>query len=114
LQSKGTSYKTPCSFKSPVFTYVRKGRYRIGRRFINPYRYGFNGKEKDDEVEGAGNEYDFGDRIYDPRLGRFFSIDPKFKKFSDLSPYNFAGNSPILMIDKDGGEPDRNQAGTIE
>jgi hypothetical protein len=28
------------------------------------YRFGFNGKLKDDEVYGAGNEYDFGERIY--------------------------------------------------
>lgn len=29
------------------------------------YRYGFNGMEKDDEVKGSGNSYDFGARIYD-------------------------------------------------
>jgi hypothetical protein len=40
------------------------------------YRYGFNGKEKDDEVreasvaEGLGNSYYFGARMYDPRVGR--------------------------------------------
>ena len=31
------------------------------------YRYGFNGKEYDNEVYGEGNEIDFGSRIYDPR-----------------------------------------------
>ncbi len=30
------------------------------------YRYGFNGMEKDDELKGNGNSYDFGARIYDP------------------------------------------------
>ncbi len=39
------------------------------------YRYGFNGKEKDDEVKGEGNSLDFGARMYDSRLGRFLSID---------------------------------------
>jgi len=91
-----------------------KGRGLSGKIFINPYRYGFNGKEKDDETYGGGNEYDYGMRIYDPRLGRFMSVDPKTAKYSDLSPYSFVGNSPILMIDKGGEEPDRNQAGTIE
>jgi glutamyl-tRNA(Gln) amidotransferase subunit D len=33
------------------------------------YRYGFNNMEKDDELKGSGNSYDFGARIYDPRVG---------------------------------------------
>ncbi len=65
-------------------------------------RYGFNGKESDFEVKGAGNSYDFGARIYDPRLGRFLSTDPLFKKFSGDSPYSFAGNSPIILLDENG------------
>ncbi|HPQ22500.1 MAG TPA: hypothetical protein PK147_11640, partial [Saprospiraceae bacterium] len=32
---------------------------------IGSYRYGFNGKEKDDEVKGDGVQYDYGFRIYD-------------------------------------------------
>ena len=43
------------------------------------YRFGFNGMEKDDEVKGSGNQYDYGFRIYDPRLGRFLSVDPLFQ-----------------------------------
>jgi hypothetical protein len=35
------------------------------------YKYGFNGKENDNEVKGEGNQQDYGMRIYDPRLGRF-------------------------------------------
>ncbi len=42
----------------------------------NFYRYGFNGKEKDNEAKGEGNQYDYGFRVYDPRLGRFLSEDP--------------------------------------
>src|SRR5690606_9621159 len=40
------------------------------------YRYGFNGKENDNEVKGEGNQQDYGMRIYDTRLGRFLSVDP--------------------------------------
>lgn len=69
---------------------------------LNGHRYGFNGKEKDDEVKGSGNSLDFGDRIYDPRLGRWLSTDPLQKKYPDLSPYNFTGNNPILFVDYDG------------
>ena len=35
------------------------------------YRFGFNGKEKDDEINVDGGSYDFGARIYDGRLGSF-------------------------------------------
>jgi RHS repeat-associated protein len=71
---------------------------------VRSYRYGFNGKEKDDEVSGNGNSYDYGFRIYDARLGRCLSTDPKYKKYPDISPYTFAENNPILFIDPDGEE----------
>jgi len=64
------------------------------------YRFGFNGKEKDNEV-GQGN-YDFGARMYDSRIGRWMSLDPLAIKYPYLSPYNFVGNSPIMCIDPDG------------
>ena len=51
------------------------GMLQIGRNFNSPdYKYGFNGMEKDDEVKGSGNSYDFGERIYDSRLAKFLSI----------------------------------------
>ena len=74
-----------------------------GRQFNNGnYRYGFNGKENDNEAKGTGNSVDFGARIYDSRLGRWMSIDPLFKKYPYQSPYDFAINCPILFIDVDG------------
>jgi RHS repeat-associated protein len=69
------------------------------------YRYGFNGKENDDEVKGEGNQQDYGMRIYDPRLGRFLSVDPITKSYPWYTPYQFAGNTPTVFIDLDGGEP---------
>ena len=70
------------------------------------YRYGFNGKEKDNELRGENNSYDFGSRnIYDPRVSRFFATDPNMGDFSSRSPYNFAANNPIIFIDKDGENP---------
>jgi len=68
------------------------------------YRYGFNGKENDNEVKGNGNQQDYGMRIYDPRLGRFLSVDPLAQEFPWYSPYQFAGNKPIEAIDLDGAE----------
>lgn len=75
-----------------------------GRKF-NPgtYRYGFNGKENDNEVKGTGNSLDFGGRINDPRLGRWLSVDPKTAKYPYCSPYVAFGNNPNVFIDP-GGE----------
>ena len=69
------------------------------------YRYGFNGMEKDDEAKGTGNSYDFGARIYDPRVGKFLSLDPRMGDYPFMSPYCFAGNSPVLYIDENGEGP---------
>jgi RHS repeat-associated protein len=59
------------------------------------YRYGFNGKENDNEVKVEGNQQDYGMRIYDPRLGKFLSVDPLTKEYPWYTPYQFAGNNPI-------------------
>ena len=66
------------------------------------YRYGFNGMEKDDEVSGSKNSYDFGARFYNPRVGRWLSVDPLEAKYTDFSPYIGFGNSPIIYFDIDG------------
>jgi RHS repeat-associated protein len=68
----------------------------------NQYRYGFNGKEKLDEMKGDGNAYDFGARMLDPRIGRWLSRDPLEAKYPNISTYTFVGNSPIFCIDPDG------------
>jgi RHS repeat-associated protein len=80
------------------------------------YRYGFNGKENDNEVklDASGNpipgsQQDYGMRIYDPRLGRFLSTDPIATKYPELTPYQFSSNSPVANIDLDGLEAARPQ-----
>jgi len=77
-----------------------------GRKYAatNGYRYGFNGKENDNEVKGEGNQQDYGFRIYDPRLGKFLSVDPLYKQYPWYTPYQFAGNKPIWATDLDGLE----------
>lgn len=75
---------------------------------LKSYRYGFNGKEDDNEVKGEGNQQDYGMRIYDPRLGKFLSVDPLTKEYPWYTPYQFAGNMPITFIDLDGAEPSKN------
>jgi RHS repeat-associated protein len=76
-----------------------------GRTFSSSnYRFGFNGKLKDNEVNGNGNQYDYGFRIYNPRIARFLSVDPIANEYPWYSPYHFAGNKPIECIDLDGAE----------
>ncbi len=70
----------------------------------NSYRYGFNGKENDDEVKGTGDQQDYGMRIYDGRLGKFLSVDPLTRSYPQLTPYQYASNRPIDGIDVDGME----------
>ncbi|MEN9488053.1 MAG: hypothetical protein RL494_318 [Bacteroidota bacterium] len=66
------------------------------------YIYGYNGMEKDDEVSGGGNSYDYGARQYNNRLGRWMSQDPLKVMYPSMSPYCYAGNSPIACYDPDG------------
>jgi RHS repeat-associated protein len=87
--------------------YYAFGSQMVGRSFVESnaiYRYGFNGKENDNEVKGEGNQQDYGMRIYDPRIGRFLSVDPIGNSFPWWTPYQFAGNTPILATDLDGLE----------
>ena len=76
-----------------------------GRNYQAGYRFGFNGQEMDNDIKGVGNSYSYIERNYDPRLGRFHSIDPFATAFPASSPYSFALNNPIYFIDQDGAYP---------
>lgn len=81
---------------------------------IGNYRYGFNGKENDNEVKGGtGEQIDYGMRVYDPRIGKFLSVDPITAKYPGLTPFQYASNSPIGGIDEDGLEwaPTKDKSG---
>jgi len=82
--------------------YYPFGMVMPGRKYepASGYRYGFNGKEKDKDL--APDNYDFGARIYDGRIGRWLSVDPLQAKYPSLSPYNFVANTPLQAIDPDG------------
>ncbi|MBP1615523.1 MAG: hypothetical protein H6Q13_2971, partial [Bacteroidetes bacterium] len=63
-----------------------------------PYKY--NGKELD--TERGLNLYDYSARLMDPVLGRFSTMDPKSEKYYSWSPYNYAFNNPLNVIDPNG------------
>ncbi|MDW8274659.1 MAG: hypothetical protein RMJ53_10560, partial [Chitinophagales bacterium] len=69
------------------------------------YRFGFNGQEKINEIYGSGNYIDFMFRGYNPRLGRFFTVDPLFKKYPQWSSYQFSGNQVTSSKELEGAEP---------
>ncbi len=68
------------------------------------YRYGFQGQEKDDEIKGIGNSLNYKYRMHDPRVGRFFAIDPLFKKYPYNSTYAFSENVVINAVELEGLE----------
>jgi len=85
--------------------YYAFGMEMPGRKInSSTYKFGFNDKLKDDEVYGEGNFQDYGFRMYDSRVCRFISIDPLTKKYPELTPYQFASNTPIMGVDLDGLE----------
>ena len=68
------------------------------------YRYGFQGQETDDEVKGRGNSVNYKYRMHDPRIGRFFAVDPLAKDYPHNSPYAFSENVVVHAIELEGLE----------
>ena len=66
------------------------------------YRYGYQGSERDDEAKGRGNSYTTFYRQLDPRVGRWFSVDPLFSKYPAQSPYLSYLNNPVIFSDNNG------------
>lgn len=87
-----------------IFPAIHIGNLVWSKNATRCHRFGFNGKEKTDEWQGAGMNYDYGFRIHDPRLGRFLSVDPLTQDFPWYSPYQYAGNKPVWCRDIDGLE----------
>ncbi|WP_228449456.1 DUF6443 domain-containing protein [Chryseobacterium sp. 2VB] len=63
------------------------------------YSYKYNGKE----LQETGM-YDYGARMLMPDLGRWGAIDAMSEKYSAWSPYNYAINNPVMVIDPDGND----------
>jgi len=68
-------------------------------------KYKYNGKEKQDKEfsDGSGLElYDYGKRMGNPQLGRWWVLDPKADLLEMSTPYAFCYNNPLIYTDPDG------------
>ncbi|MGB0522486.1 MAG: DUF6443 domain-containing protein [Flammeovirgaceae bacterium] len=61
-------------------------------------RWTYNGKE----LEKRTDWFEYGQRDYDPQLGRFHKVDRFAEKYGSLTPYHYGANNPIKYIDING------------
>jgi RHS repeat-associated protein len=80
-----------------------KGR-NLKKNNAKNYRFGFQGQEGDDQIKGDGNAVNYKYRMHDPRLGRFFAVDPLSATFPWNSTYAFSENRVIDAIEFEGLE----------
>ena len=72
--------------------------YQRENALNNQYQY--NGKEAQEELSLGW--LDYGQRMYQPELGRFFSQDRFASKYFNTSPYSYGANNPALYVDING------------
>ncbi len=87
-------------------SYYSYGMTMPGRSFHreSSYRYGFQGQEADNEIRGTGNSVNYKYRMHDPRIGRFFAVDPLAPQYPHNSPYAFSENRVVDGIELEGLE----------
>jgi len=68
-------------------------------------KYKYNGRELQNQefIDGSGLEWnDFGARMYDHQIGKWYVVDPLAGRYKDISTYAFVKNNPINNIEIDG------------
>ncbi|MBX2828551.1 MAG: hypothetical protein KTR22_10315 [Flavobacteriaceae bacterium] len=86
--------------------YYPYGMLQPGRHAnTSDYRYSFQGEEMDNEIKGEGNSINYKYRMHDPRIGRFFAVDPLASEYPFYSTYQFSGNRLIDRVELEGMEP---------
>jgi RHS repeat-associated protein len=62
--------------------------------------YKYNGREEQTELNLS--TYDYGARMYDPAIGRWWQEDPFSNAYYSYSPYSYVTNNPVIYIDENG------------
>ncbi|TAF44772.1 MAG: hypothetical protein EAZ64_06015 [Sphingobacteriales bacterium] len=98
------------AFSSLIFQdYYPGGMPQPGRGYVqtatSKYKFGYQGSEKDDDINGKGNYFTTEFREGDTRLMRWWSPDPKVDLQPWQSPYNYMDGNPVLNNDPDGDLP---------
>ena len=79
--------------------------FSLPPEYTESYRYGFQGQEEDDEIKDVdGSSVNYTYRMHDPRIGRFFALDPLAECYPHNSPYAFSENRVIDCIELEGLE----------
>ena len=85
----------------------RNDYYPFGARHVKSHyaqqvgnRYEYNGKEK--QVTGDLDYLDYGARMYDNAIGRWFVRDPFSEKYVGITPYSYCLGNPVNAFDPDG------------
>ena len=73
-------------------------------KYVRGYRFTFQSQESDDEIRGKGNSLNYKFRMHDPRIGRFFAVDPLAAKYPWNSSYAFSENKITNGIEVEGLE----------
>jgi RHS repeat-associated protein len=65
----------------------------------------FDYSNRERQTEFGLNVMALGARMYDPLLGRFWSVDPVTENQENYSPYQYGWNNPVLRNDPNGDCP---------
>ena len=76
---------------------------RAIKTLINRNKYNGKEEQRQEFSDGSGLEWlDYGSRLYDNQVGRFFVQDMFGEKYHPMSLYQYAGNNPVVLVDVQG------------
>lgn len=90
LYTRISTYRNEVKF----FASTLQNQKSPSKKCANAYTYGFNGKEKDDETGWQ----DYGERMYNPQLSRFFSLDPFVRIFHTFPLINMQQMTLFVVL----------------